>query len=171
MIHRVYLLLGGNKGDVRDAFAKASDMLRMRVGQILRASPLYQTEPWEMESDDMFINQALCLSSKLHPMRLIKEVMDIEQTLGRVRTKGEVESRNIDIDILFIDEMIISEPGLEVPHPRLHLRRFALQPLVDIAPDLIHPIFKLSIRELIGRCSDPLNAIQLPEQVAGQVDG
>lgn len=169
-MHHVYILLGGNTGNVREAFAKASDMLHMHVGEVLHASPLYQTEPWGMESETMFINQALCLSSKLHPMKLIREVMTIEKTLGRVRTKGGVESRNIDIDILFIDEMIISEPGLEVPHPRLHLRRFALQPLIDIAPGLIHPIFKLSIKELIRRCDDPLHATQLPEQVVGHVD-
>jgi 2-amino-4-hydroxy-6-hydroxymethyldihydropteridine diphosphokinase len=168
MLHRVYLLLGGNKGDVREAFSKATEMLGVQIGQISAASPLYQTEPWGIETDSLFINQALCLSSSLHPMNLIKAVLNIEKTLGRVRNNRGVESRNIDIDILFLDEMIISEPGLEVPHPRLHLRRFALQPLCDIAPDLIHPIFNISISELMNRCDDPLRVTRLPEQVVGQ---
>ncbi len=167
MLHRVYLLLGGNKGDVHEAFSKASALLAERLGPILCVSPFYQTEPWGMESDSMFINQALCLSSKHHPMEMIQIILNIEKELGRTRTDKELESRSIDVDILFIDEMIISEPGLEVPHPRLHLRRFALQPLSDIAPDLMHPIFNISIHDLIERCYDPLHVMRLPEQIAG----
>ncbi len=167
MLHRVYLLLGGNKGDVLKAFAKASALLAERLGSILCVSPCYQTEPWGMESDHMFVNQALCLSSKHHPMEMIQIILNIEKELGRTRTNMGMESRSIDVDILFIDEMIISEPGLEVPHPRLHLRRFALQPLSDIAPDLVHPIFGISIHDLTERCYDPLHVMRLPEEITG----
>jgi len=94
---------------------------------------------------------------------IMHEILDIEKAMGRIREKGIVSPRPVDIDILFIDNMIISEPGLEVPHPRLHLRRFALQPLSEIAPDLIHPIFNTSIMALLNICGDHLTVTRLSE--------
>lgn len=162
MIHCVYVLLGGNMGDTRSIFAEAHARLGKYFGRIWQFSPLYQTEPWGMQAETFFINQALCLSSKLLPQNMIQVILQIENDLGRKRTKGTPESRLIDIDLLFIDDMKICEPGLEVPHPRLHQRRFALQPLCDIAPDLHHPVFNTTIKELLDKCDDPSLVVRLP---------
>ncbi len=156
MKHHVYILTGGNQGDVVVQLTLAANMLIQRLGELVVASSMYETEPWGMPSAPMFMNQVLCFRSALHPMKMIKATLGIEREMGRTRSPGVPGSRNIDIDILFIDSMIISEPGLEVPHPRMHLRRFALQPMCDIAPDFIHPIFGKSISYLLSICGDPL---------------
>ena len=153
-------------GDTRAVFTAAYASLEKYFGSILQMSPLYQTEPWGMHAETLFINQVLCLSSELHPRKMMKVILDIENKLGRKRTNGMPESRIIDIDLLFIDDMSISEPGLEVPHPRLHLRRFVLQPLCDMAPDLNHPVLGASIRELLDVCDDSSSVIRVSETVS-----
>ena len=161
--HHVYIILGANQGNAMENFGVATKLLEQRIGPVIRKSGLYESEPWGMDVDDMFYNQVLCLLSRLHPMKMISALLDIEHEMGRVRRSGVVEPRSIDIDILFIDEMIISEPGLEVPHPRFHLRRFALLPMVEIAPDLVHPIFDISVSTLLEKCKDPLHVIRMAE--------
>lgn len=165
--YHVYVILGGNLGDVRRNFEMASTMIRGRLGPIMVSSSLYRTEPWGMDVKEYFYNQVLRVSTDLHPLDTLKVLLGIEEEMGRKRSPGIMESRKIDIDILFIDDMIISEPGLEVPHPRLHLRRFALQPLAEVAPGLMHPIFDLPVQELLKRCEDPLQVVRLSEHRAG----
>jgi 2-amino-4-hydroxy-6-hydroxymethyldihydropteridine diphosphokinase len=165
--YHVYVILGGNIGDVRRSFEIASAMITDRLGPVLVSSSLYRTEPWGMDVNEYFYNQVLRVLSDLHPLDILRVLLGIEEEMGRKRSPGKMESRKIDIDILFIDDMIISEPGLEVPHPRLHLRRFALEPLAEVAPGLMHPIFDLPVKELLARCHDPLNVVRLSGQVAG----
>lgn len=165
MYHKVYLLFGGNQGDVGKNFLEAATKLESSVGRIISKSRLYKTEPWGMKSGRYFINQVLCLTSHCHPREILNTLLEIEHKMGRVRVDGPPTARPIDIDILFIDHMIVSEPGLEIPHPRLHLRRFVLQPLCEIAADLIHPIFGVSIRHLLETCDDPLSVIPLSDQM------
>lgn len=164
MKHNVYILTGGNQGEVVAQLRLAKQHLIQRLGELVVASSIYETEPWGMPLAPMFMNQVLCFSSALHPMEMIKATLEIEREMGRTRVPGVPGSRNIDIDILFIDGMIISEPGLEVPHPRMHLRRFALKPLCDIAPDFIHPIFGKSISYLLSICGDPLIVSKLDKK-------
>lgn len=166
--HRVYLILGGNLGDTASHFERARGLIRERLGLIVQISDIYETDPWGMETEDLFYNQVLCVLSNHHPMKMMRILHDIERDMGRRRSADVIESREIDIDILFIDEMILSEPGLEVPHPRMHLRRFALQPLSDIAPDLVHPIFGINISTLLNKCEDPLHVTRIA--VEGQHD-
>ncbi len=152
----VYLLLGGNKGDVPATFSKVLSLLKEEGVRILSAGPLYKSEPWGMETTDMFYNQPVAVDTSLSPRQLLNRLLSIERSLGRKRTAGVTGSRAIDIDILFYDDKIISFPDLEIPHPRLHLRKFALLPLMDIAPDLQHPLLKKSIRQLVAELDDPL---------------
>lgn len=161
MKHNVYILTGGNQGDVVSQLELATQLLTQRLGELVMASSIYETEPWGMPKAPMFLNQVLCFHSVLHPLEMIKATLGIEREMGRKRIPGVPGSRNIDIDILFIDGMIISEPGLEVPHPRMHLRRFALEPLCDIAPDFMHPIFGKSISYLLSICDDSLQVSKL----------
>jgi 2-amino-4-hydroxy-6-hydroxymethyldihydropteridine diphosphokinase len=155
-MHDAFLLLGGNQGRVAENLAAAVIRMEKLAGEVFLLSGLYASEPWGMESDTVFLNQAMGLRTHLDPLRLMQAALDLEMEFGRVRKPGIIESRPIDIDILLFDQQVISVAGLEIPHPRMHLRRFALQPLAEIAPGLLHPVFGKSIAELLNECRDPL---------------
>lgn len=156
-MHTAYILLGGNQGRVATAFSRALDMLEKRAGKLIRVSPLYESEPWGMGPAPAFFNQAACLQTTLSPPALMEVILEVEAGLGRRRShSGTPESRVIDIDLLFYDGDIMDGPGLYLPHPRLHLRRFALQPLADIAPGLMHPVLNKNVSQLLRDCGDPL---------------
>ncbi len=153
-MNTVYLLLGGNIGNVPDTFSKTIELIKNHIGFITEASAVYYTEPWGFESDNLFYNQALAVKTKLAPRALLSAVLSIESMMGRRRQNPGYESRIIDIDILLYNGKVINEKGLEIPHPRMHLRRFALIPLVDIDPGLKHPVFDKTVYKLLEECDD-----------------
>jgi len=114
-------------------------------------------EPWGFESNDLFWNQVLEISTNLSPEEVLVQTQQIELELGRIRKPDQYDSRLIDIDILFYGDQIISLENLIVPHPRIQERKFALVPLCEIASELIHPVFQKSIRQLLEECADKLN--------------
>ena len=144
----VYLSLGSNLGDraanLRTAIEKLADL-----GTVVATSSFYETEPVELTAQPWFLNCAVKLDTEKMPRQLISAILNLEQGMGRQR-KQKKGPRNIDIDILLFGTSIIEIPGLTVPHPKLHERRFVLEPLAEIASDVRHPIFKRSIRELRG---------------------
>jgi len=149
-----YLLLGGNKGDVITALRKACVSIEKQIGTVLLQSSFYESEAWGFNSDN-FINQVMCVDTNLSPKQLLQQIHQIESNAGRVRTKNkEYEARTLDIDILFYDDSIIETNDLNIPHPRMHERRFTLLPLNEIAPDFIHPVFRLSINQLLQQTTD-----------------
>ena len=152
-----YLLLGGNQGNVAQTFARAVSMLGTQGVHVRAASSLYASEPWGVDSGKvrLFLNQALMADTLLDPYRLLDTLLSVEQQLGRVRKPGDM-SRVIDIDILFYGSTIVSGPGLEIPHPRLHLRKFALTPLMEIAPRFVHPVLGKTVEELLAQTGDIL---------------
>ncbi len=152
----LYLLLGGNLGDKTKVFSDARIRLNNRVGKITAKSALYETEPWGFESEDLFWNQALEIITSHSPEEILRQTQQIEFELGRIRKENQYSSRVIDIDILFIDNQTISQSNLIVPHPRIQERKFALAPLCEIAPELIHPVFQKSIKQLLDECADQL---------------
>ena len=162
MKNLAYLLLGGNQGNIRRTFFQTIDMLNDSVGSVQKISPLYITEPWGFKSTDSFLNQVVAIKTDLSPEKLLKEVQMIEEKFGRTRQgiSNRYQSRTLDIDILFYNNEIINSEDLVVPHPKLHLRKFALAPLNDIAPDLNHPILNKSVSELLRICDDKLSAIR-----------
>ena len=121
-----------------------------------------------MDSGQVFLNQAVGLCTGLDPSGLMRVILELEAELGRVRKPGIMESRPIDIDILLFDQQVISSEELVIPHPLMHLRRFALQPLAEIAAELMHPVLGQSITELLAVCSDPhwVNPIAEPNKKA-----
>ena len=153
---KIYLLLGGNLGDKKLVFEKATKFLKENVGAILQQSHIYETEPWGFESSDVFWNQVLELVTSLSPEEVLRQTQHIELELGRVRKERKYDSRIIDIDILFYGEEIIQLPNLEIPHPRIQERKFALVPLNEIAPKLKHPILQKNIDQLLAECTDQL---------------
>jgi 2-amino-4-hydroxy-6-hydroxymethyldihydropteridine diphosphokinase len=144
----VYLSLGSNLGD-REANLKAATGLLASVGSMVATSAIYETEPVEAPRQGWFLNRVVALETDLMPRQLLSATQGIERQLGRHRQKGPPKGpRVIDIDILLFGNSVIETPALTVPHPGLHRRRFVLEPLTEIAPDVRHPVLKKSIRDL-----------------------
>ncbi|RMF21198.1 MAG: 2-amino-4-hydroxy-6-hydroxymethyldihydropteridine diphosphokinase [Bacteroidetes bacterium] len=155
-----YLLTGGNLGDRFDNLARARALIERYVGPVLAASALYETEAWGVEDQPPYLNQALQVRTKLGPFQLLDRLQRIEGELGRTRP-NKWASRTMDIDILFYENLVMKTRRLEIPHPRLHRRNFALAPLKEIAPELFHPLLCKTIEELLAESQDPLEVARL----------
>jgi 2-amino-4-hydroxy-6-hydroxymethyldihydropteridine diphosphokinase len=150
----VYLSLGSNLGDRYAQLNSAVEQIATRVGQIEKISPIYETAAWGFDSSP-FYNACLSVNSSLHPNELLAEIMLIEQEMGRIRSEEQgYQPRTIDLDILLFDSLQINSASLIIPHPRMELRRFILQPLADIAAEIIHPIHQKNIHTLLRECKD-----------------
>jgi len=146
MLKPVYLSLGSNVGD-RAANLRTALTLLEAVGKVIAVSSFYETEPVELTAQPWFLNCAAKLETERMPKQLMKNILDLEREMGRQRQQKK-GPRNIDIDVLLFGTSIIETQGLTVPHPALHERRFVLEPLAEIAPEVRHPVFKRTIREL-----------------------
>lgn len=137
----VVLLLGADLGDPVRQCDAAQERIGDHVGHVVARSRDHWSRPWGFQAETLFLNRALLVSTPLEPAAMLAACLDIEHHMGRQRDPdGRIVSRLIDIDILLIGASVIDTPGLVVPHPRLHLRRFALAPLCDLLPDWEHPI-------------------------------
>ena len=154
-----FILLGTNIGEREFHLEKATKLVNERVGVISEKSKIYQTEPWGETNQPVFLNQVLKIIPNHSPQITLSNCLNIEKDMGRERKKHWGE-RNIDIDILFYNTLIINDLNLIVPHPRLHLRNFTLVPLEEIAPKFRHPILKKTMFELLELCSDDLNVFE-----------
>ena len=153
-VNKAYLLLGSDLDDRRAALDKARAELARRIGSIASTSSVYESEPWGFTSETRFLNQVVAVRTSLAPAVLLEELLSIERSLGRTRNGGGYESRTIDIDILFYNQQVINQKDLVVPHPHVHERMFALLPMCELAPELVHPALSKTILELKGECND-----------------
>ena len=135
-----YISIGSNIGDRALNIRTAIQALE-QVGNVLAVSSLYETEPVEFTEQPWFINCAVRLDTELSPHELIDGLLSIEQKMGRYRGQKK-GPRNIDLDILLYDNLILNDATLTIPHPAMHQRRFVLEPLAEIAPEIIHPVLR-----------------------------
>lgn len=146
-----YLALGTNLGNKKLNLKKAVKEIEKRIGHIKKLSAFYASKPWGFESDNNFVNAALSVETNLSPTELLEETQKIELDLGRTSksTAKGYSDRVIDIDIIFYESEQIKTKELEIPHPYMHERDFVYIPIAEIAPDYIHPILEVKIKELI----------------------
>lgn len=145
-----YLALGTNIGNKRRNMITAAALLAERVGDVLALSGFYETEPWGFQSENTFLNAALQLDTSLSPLELLKATQEIEIEMGRTqKSNGAYHDRIIDIDILLYDNLVQQTPELTLPHPLMHERLFVMEPLAEIAPNVIHPVFKKPVISLL----------------------
>jgi 2-amino-4-hydroxy-6-hydroxymethyldihydropteridine diphosphokinase len=149
----VYLCIGGNLGNRLENLEETRMFLHFNFGDILNTSPVVESAAWGMDNAPAFLNQIVVIQTELSNADLLQEIAELDEFYGRVRGEG-YQSREMDVDVLLIDEEVIDEEGFTVPHPRMHLRRFVLHPLAAIAPDLVHPTLGKSIAELLKECPD-----------------
>ena len=161
---RAFVGLGSNQGDRRALLGLALAQLRASGGiRVLGVSPIYETRPVGGPPQGAYLNAAAALRTTLAPRALLERLLAIEALAGRERTGVRDAPRRLDLDLLLYGDRVIDEPALRVPHPRLHERAFALEPLADLAPDLVHPVLRETVARLAARVRDPAGVRRLAE--------
>jgi 2-amino-4-hydroxy-6-hydroxymethyldihydropteridine diphosphokinase len=158
---RVFLSLGGNLGNTQEIFKQSYPAIENKVGEILQKSSLYRTAAWGFKDQADFINQVILLESELNPQEILTEIQAIEKQFGRERivTWGP---RTLDLDILFIEDLIIHNEKLQIPHPHIQNRKFILIPMHEIAESFEHPESKKTIAELVIETTDTSSVNLIP---------
>jgi 2-amino-4-hydroxy-6-hydroxymethyldihydropteridine diphosphokinase len=154
-MNKAFLLTGGNMGNRAENLKRSCTLIEHYCGSVVKKSALYETAAWGKTDQPDYLNQVLLLDTELPPEELLRNILTIEKEMGRMRTE-KYGPRNIDIDILLYNDLVINEPELKIPHPQMENRRFALVPLNEIASELVHPLFHKTILELLIECPDPL---------------
>jgi 2-amino-4-hydroxy-6-hydroxymethyldihydropteridine diphosphokinase len=154
-MNRAVILLGSNSGDkfknINDAITSVNEI----AGRIISCSKIYKTAPWGNQNQDEFLNQVIIIATEISPSGLMDVLLKIEKSFGRER--GEKWSpRVIDLDILYYNNDIINQPDLKIPHPHLHERRFTMIPLVELLPEMIHPVILKKNNEILEQLNDSL---------------
>jgi 2-amino-4-hydroxy-6-hydroxymethyldihydropteridine diphosphokinase len=156
-MYSVFLLTGSNLGNREEQLANAIQELQANVGFVEQTSSVFETEAWGNEDLPAHLNQAVLIKTSLEPLDLLKSIHTIEAKLGRVR-QDKWGVRAIDIDIIYFENQIIHLPELVIPHPLMQERNFVLAPLSEIAPDMQHPVFLVSNKQLLHQSKDKLKA-------------
>lgn len=154
-LNKAYLLIGGNMGNRHSNLQQARELIQKECGQITAKSSIYQTAAWGLTDQPDFLNQVLVVTTLLTPEALMQTLLSIEERMGRKRTI-KMGPRIIDLDILLIDSRVIYSTLLTIPHPALPKRKFALIPLFEVAPQLMHPLERKTITQLLTECPDEL---------------
>lgn len=136
-----YLGLGTNLGNKQQNLNDAIAALSVEVGGVMAVSSFRISAPWGFDSENTFLNAVVLMETELTPLALLKKTQEIERSLGRTaKSTFGYADRLIDIDILLYDNLFVDQPALKIPHPLIMERDFVIIPLVEIAPDLVHPV-------------------------------
>jgi 2-amino-4-hydroxy-6-hydroxymethyldihydropteridine diphosphokinase len=155
-MHKAYLLVGGNVGNRQKYLQEAGEFIGKRAGKVLECSAIYETAAWGKTDQASFLNQVLAIETALTASGLMTELLQIEEKIGRKRG-DRYGPRIIDIDILLFDKEVHNSEHIKIPHPEMTRRRFALVPLAEIAPQILHPISGKTIKQLLEECPDSLS--------------
>jgi 2-amino-4-hydroxy-6-hydroxymethyldihydropteridine diphosphokinase len=153
-MHQVFLGIGGNLGNKYDNLTKVLLLIENELGAIRKKSSVYETSPWGFQAEDNFWNMVVQIETRITPNEFLQKIKTIEQEFGRKRQTGNYSSREMDIDILYFDDLIVENERLKIPHPHIHERLFVLVPLAEIAPELKHPKFQKTSFQLLESCTD-----------------
>lgn len=138
----VYFGLGTNLGNKEQNLRLAVQHIEERIGKVVSLSAFYATAPWGFASDNAFLNAVVCVETSLPPLEILSVTQSIEKEMGRTHksVNGVYSDRVIDIDLLLYDGLVLDTPTLKLPHPLMQERRFVMEPLAEIAPDVMHPV-------------------------------
>ncbi|MDD4426468.1 MAG: 2-amino-4-hydroxy-6-hydroxymethyldihydropteridine diphosphokinase [Mariniphaga sp.] len=153
-MHKIYLGIGGNKGNKIENFNKVYACLEQYIGKIVNRSSIYETPPWGFYAKENFWNQVLLLETDLEPSAVLAAIGKIEKGFERKRIPGRYTSREMDIDMLYFDDLILHTETLKIPHPLVDKRLFVLAPLAEMAPEFRHPLLNKTNRQLLAACKD-----------------
>ena len=160
-MNNVFLGIGTNLGDRKRNLRVAIKKIEEQIGMVLNSSSVYETAPWGFEAESDFLNMVIRVETLHSPQELLKKIIAIESGIGRERDQDRYSSRVIDIDILLYDDLVLDQKGLKIPHRLMHERRFVLVPLCEIAPDLIHPVLRKSMKVLLEECRDRTKIVKV----------
>ena len=160
IVNEIYILLGANLGDPITQLGKARELLKQKLGNLVKASSVYQSEAWGVEDQPIFLNQVLLIETDKSADESLLICQNIENELGRIR-KEKWGARLIDIDILYFNSEIIDKPLLKIPHPYIQDRKFTLQPLCEVANSYKHPKLNLTNEQLLLICKDNLEVVKI----------
>lgn len=152
-MHNYYLHLGSNQGNKIQMLELAIQAIETKIGKIVIQSSIYETEPWGLKEQENFLNMALKVESNKDVLEVLNITKSIEAEIGREKTV-QWGPRNIDIDILYCDDLVLDTAHLKIPHPQLYNRNFVLIPMIEIAGEFIDPVKKLSMDDLYEECTD-----------------
>ena len=153
--HTAIISIGSNLGDKEENCQKGIDRL-MASGNatLVKASRFYRTSPVDYLDQDWFVNAAVKLETPLEPLELLETLKAVQQQCGRTKSDIRFGPRVLDLDIIFYDRLVMTSPLLEIPHPRMHKRRFVLLPICDIDPDIVHPLLNISLKSLLNQLGE-----------------
>jgi 2-amino-4-hydroxy-6-hydroxymethyldihydropteridine diphosphokinase len=159
--HIAYISIGSNIGDkIQNCRRGVEGLAAGGKTKLIKHSRFYRTSPVDYEDQDWFVNAVVEVATSLRPQALLNEIKRIQAGAGRKTEPIRFGPRVLDLDIIFYDDAVIKSPGLEIPHPRMHKRRFVLQPMCDIDPFIIHPVFKKNLRKLLDEIEDTEQKIE-----------
>jgi 2-amino-4-hydroxy-6-hydroxymethyldihydropteridine diphosphokinase len=161
-LHSVFVSIGSNMGDklanCKTAIESLSNLDRTHR---VACSPFYKTDPVDFTDQDWFINAAVKLETELAPQPLLDALKKIQRGAGRIHDAVRFGPRVLDLDIIFYDDVVLHSDGLTLPHPRMHKRRFVLQPICDIDPKAVHPVLKTTVKHLLEQLDDDAQGVEI----------